>query len=124
MRSCFSRRDDPNYRLIFLFAIGMGHEDNHDRTDQTHGLPALLPFDDTLQAADVEWIFKDEPGGLETDSVLCEIAPVLVLIPCESHDRSGIITCTKQYVQFQSGMLRVDCGPEAEKLAPIMSAAR
>ena len=82
----------------------MGHEDNHDRADQTHGLPALLSFDDTFQAADMEWILKDEPGGFETDLVLCEIAPVLVLIPGESHDRSGIITCTKKYVQCESEM--------------------
>ena len=78
----------------------MGYEDNHGRADQAHGLPALLPLDITVQAAHMEWILKNEPGGLEADFVLCEIAPVLVLIPGKSHDRSGIITCTKKYVQF------------------------
>ena len=82
----------------------MGYEDNHGRADQAHGLPALLSFDDTFQAAYMEWIIKDETGGFETDFVLCEIAPVLILIPSESHDRSGIITCTKKYVQFESEM--------------------
>ena len=104
MRRCFSRRDDSDYRPVFLFAECMGHEDNHERADQAHGLPALLSFDGTFQAADMEWIFKNEPGRFETDPVLCEIAPVLILIPGESHDCSGIITCTKKYVQSQSGM--------------------
>jgi len=94
MRRCFSRRDDSDYRFIFLFAICMGHKDNHDRADQTHGLPALLSFNDTFQAADMEWIFKDKPGSFETDLLLCEIAPVLIFIPGESHERGGIIACT------------------------------
>jgi len=124
MRRSFSRRDDPDYGLISLFAIGVGHEDNHDGSDQTHCLPALLSFDITVQAADMEWILKNEPGGLEADFVLCEIAPVLVLIPGESHDRSGIITCTKKYVQGPCGRLRIVSGREAEKPVLIMRPAR
>jgi hypothetical protein len=85
----------------------MGYEDNHGRADQAHGLPTLLSFDDTFQAADMEWIFKDEPGSFETDLVLSEIAPVLILIPGESHDRRCIIACTKKYVQCESEMPRL-----------------
>ena len=51
----------------------------------------------------MKWIFKDEPGRFETDLVLCEIAPVLIFIPGESHERRGIIACTKKYVNQQTG---------------------
>jgi hypothetical protein len=87
MRRCFSSGNDPDSRLIQLFIISMGYEDDNDGANQADGLPALLSIDDAVHAAEGERIFKDKPGRFETDLVFCEIPAVLLLIPDESHNR-------------------------------------
>ena len=72
----------------------MGYQDDNDRTNLTHGLPSFLSVDCAFEAADGEWVFKNKLGSLETDLVLDEIAPILLLISDESHIRNYIIVCT------------------------------
>jgi hypothetical protein len=101
MRRCFSSGDDPDYFLILLSDKGIGDEDYRDSADQTHCLPALFSIDDSIQEAEGEGIVKDKFGGFKTYLVLCDIAPVLVLVPCVSHVLSDVIVCTFMYVQIK-----------------------
>ena len=75
----------------------MGHQQNNHAAHQAQGLPAPLTLDDPVLNADRAGVFKDECCRFKTNPVLCSIAPTLVFVSLEAHERLQVL-----YIQISS----------------------
>jgi hypothetical protein len=58
--------------------------EDHEAVYQPDGQPAFFKFV-AVQEADGAWVLKDKRGALEADTVLGEVAGVLLLVPSKAH---------------------------------------
>ena len=126
MTSCLAGGNDANDLVWRCFDVGVDDDQQDQSFDRPDAGPSLLSRFCPLDECDAERIVEDQPGGLEIDAVLVEVALILLLILLEvQHLYVQISTytyCWLPYCYLPGGALRLSFSKKfRRKVRPVGS---